>query len=140
VIARLVSFALALGALAAPAGGAMAQDPNCRAGEKPVLRIELMFGRNIGGKLGVSDRRWSDFLVREITPWFPDGLTVTDALGQWRDRENGKIVREKSKIVMLLAAEIPQTRESVEAVVAAYKKRFNQQSVGVVSRAACAAF
>ena len=57
--------------------------------------ISLMFGRNIGGELGVTE--WSDFVASEITPRFPAGLTVDDALGQWRDAATGKAIKEPSK-------------------------------------------
>ena len=63
---------------------AAAQDLACRAAQKPMVVIDLMFGRNIGGRLGVTEARWSRFLADEITPRFPDGLTVVDASGQWR--------------------------------------------------------
>lgn len=33
----------------------------------------------------VSDEDWRAFLAAEVTPRFPDGLTVIDAAGQWRD-------------------------------------------------------
>src|ERR1700761_7838995 len=69
---------------------------------KPQQVAELMFGRLIGGRLGVSEGQWARFVAREITPRFPDGLTVFEARGQWRDRENNKIVREPSKIVQIV--------------------------------------
>ena len=47
-----------------------------------MLEIELMFGRNIGGKVGVTEEQWTEFVAGEITPRFPDGLSVDDALGQ----------------------------------------------------------
>ena len=46
-----------------------------------MLEIELMFGRNIGGKVGVTEEQWTEFVAGEITPRFPDGLSVDDALG-----------------------------------------------------------
>ncbi len=41
-----------------------------------------MFGRNIGGKVGVTEEQWTELVAGEITPRFPDGLSVDDALGQ----------------------------------------------------------
>ena len=35
----------------------------------------------------------------EITPRFPDGLTVVDSVGQWRDPARGRLVRERGKLV-----------------------------------------
>ena len=68
-------------ALCVPAN---AQPPDCRLG-KPQQVAELMFGRKIGDRIGVSEAQWARFLDREITPRFPDGLTVIDTRGQWRD-------------------------------------------------------
>ena len=105
-----------------------------------MLRAELLFGRNIGGRLGVSDRQWRRFLDREIAPRFAGGLTVIDAQGRWRDPVSGRIVHEPAKIVIVVTADDAAARERIAAAAAAYKQRFKQQSVGVVTRSVCAAF
>src|SRR5688500_17329335 len=47
------------------------------------LRTTLYFG--LARPSGVvSDANWQSFLRDEITPRFPDGLTVWEADGQWR--------------------------------------------------------
>ena len=117
---------------------AAAQDLACRAAQKPMVVIDLMFGRNIGGRLGVTEARWSRFLADEITPRFPDGLTVVDASGQWRAPGARRIVRERSKLVIIVAA--ADAQDKVDAIVDAYKRKFRQQSVGVVVRPACVSF
>ena len=111
----------------------------CAAPAKAMMRAELMFGRNIGGRLGVTDARWRQFVAQELTPRFPDGLTVIDAQGQWRD-PHGVLVREPSKIVVIVTTDDAGARERISAVAAAYKERFQQRSVGVVTRPVCAAF
>jgi hypothetical protein len=128
------------GTLCALAAGAAAQGIDCRDPGKPMLVIDLLFGRNIGGRLGVTEQSWSRFLAQEITPRFPDGLTVIDASGQWRDPARARIVRERSKLVMIVTPESGDWRARIDAVVAAYKSRFRQQSVGVVTRMACVTF
>src|SRR5262249_18372093 len=112
----------------------------CNAPQRPMQQIELMFGRNIGGHLRVGEAAWSRFLAREITPRFPDGLTVLDAAGQWRARVGGRLVREPSKMVIIVAADDAPVRDRITAIVAAYKQRFRQRSVGVISRSVCASF
>jgi Protein of unknown function (DUF3574) len=107
---------------------------------QPMQRIELMFGRNVHGRPGAGNAAWTRFLAREITPRFPDGLTVIDAAGQWRNPASGRLVRERSRLVIILAAVEPPVDERVAAIVAAYKPRFHQKSVGVVVSAVCAAF
>jgi hypothetical protein len=105
-----------------------------------MLQAEMFFGRNIGDRFGVTERLWSQFLAHEITPRFPDGLTVIDGSGQWRDAARNRIEREKTKIVIVVTADDAQTYERIDAIVAAYKRRFQQRSVGVLTRPACAAF
>ncbi len=134
---RAATLCLAILAILLPIPAA-AQDLACRATQKPMVVIDLMFGRTIGGRLGVTEARWSRFLADEITPRFPDGLTVVDASGQWRAPGARRIVRERSKLVIIVAA--ADAQDKVDAIVEAYKRKFRQQSVGVVVRPACASF
>lgn len=99
-----------------------------------------MFGRDVGHRIGVSEKAWARFVAREITPRFPDGLTVTDASGQWRNPASGRIVREPSKLVIIVLPGNEDDEARLEAVVSAYKRQFRQQSVGVVVQSACASF
>jgi hypothetical protein len=118
----------------------LAQGLSCNDPQKPMLEIDLMFGRNIGGQLGVSEGLWSEFVASEITPRFPEGLTIDDALGQWRDKERNMIVQEPSKEVRVIVPADAEVKEKIDAIVTAYKQRFQQQAVGVVIRLACVSF
>jgi Protein of unknown function (DUF3574) len=117
-----------------------AQGAACAAPQQSMQQVELMFGRNIGGRLGVSEATWARFVAREITPRFPDGLSILNAAGQWQDKDRGRVVREPSKLVMIVTADEAPARDKIAAIVAAYKQQFHQQSVGVISRPVCAAF
>ncbi|MEN3376932.1 MAG: hypothetical protein V7604_2287, partial [Hyphomicrobiales bacterium] len=88
--------------------GASAQPAACSAPLKPQQVAELLLGRKIGDRLGVSETQFLNFLDREITPRFPDGLTVYDARGQYRDSERNRIVREPSKVVMIVLPGRPE--------------------------------
>jgi Protein of unknown function (DUF3574) len=112
----------------------------CSAPLHPMQRVELMFGRNIHGRPGVGGTAWARFLASEITPRFPDGLTVVDAAGQWRDPAGGRLAREPSRLVIIVTAAGASADDRIAAIVAAYKQRFHQKSVGVVASAVCAAF
>ena len=112
----------------------------CRGNQESMLAAELLFGRRIGNRGLVSEAEWASFVAREITPRFPDGLTVFDAAGQWRDPKRGAIVREPSKVVLIVFRDEAQRREHLDAIADAYKRRFNQQSVGIVIKPACASF
>jgi Protein of unknown function (DUF3574) len=119
---------------------ASAQPAACSAPLKPQQVAELLLGRKIGDRLGVSETQFLNFLDREITPRFPDGLTVYDARGQYRDSERSRIVREPSKVVMIVLPGKPEDMTHLNEIADAYKKRFRQQSVGIVLRQACVSF
>jgi hypothetical protein len=119
---------------------ASAQPAACSAPLKPQQVAELLLGRKIGDRLAVSETQFLNFLDREITPRFPDGLTVYDARGQYRDSERNRIVREPSKVVMIVLPGSPEDMARLNEIADAYKKRFRQQSVGIVLRQACVSF
>jgi len=131
---------LLVAALLSPASMAAAQPFSCAAPQSAMTEVELLFGRNIGGKLGVSEAQWRAFLAREVSPRFPDGLTVFDTRGQWRDDKTKALVREPGKIVRIILGADAGAMEKVDAVAAAYIKQFGQDSVGIVTRPACVVF
>ncbi len=128
--------------LLAGAGPGLTQtsQTSCRAGQTASSVAELLFGRNIGGRLGVTDAKWARFLATEVTPRFPDGLTVTDAYGQWRDRTSNRIARERSKVLMIVLPGNATDDARLAEIIAAYKSRFKKQSVGLILRTACVSF
>ncbi|CAN7143111.1 DUF3574 domain-containing protein [Bosea sp. LjRoot90] len=105
-----------------------------------MLSAELFFGRKIGDRVGVSEAAFRRFVDAEVTPRFPDGLTILDANGQYRDREDGRLIREPSKLVLIATPDETGNREKLAAVAEAYKRRFDQQSVGLILKPACASF
>lgn len=111
----------------------------CPAGLKPARTAEMVFGRDIGERLGVSDGDWQAFLDREVATRFPNGFTVLDANGQWRDA-NGEIVREPSKILLIALTGAPHETERLAGLARAYKRQFRQESVLLMEQAACATF
>jgi hypothetical protein len=134
---RALAVALLL-LLAAPA--AQAQLLDCRGGQKPSQIAELWFGRKIGDRIGVSDTAFRRFVDGEITPRFPDGLTVFNATGQYRDRDSKRLIREPSKIVHLVLSGEPDEFAKLNAIAEVYKTRFKQQSVAIIVRPACVSF
>src|SRR5438309_1979383 len=113
---------LSLLLLLSSAGASVALE--CRLPQKETAVAELMFGRNIGDRLGVSEAQWSRFLDREISSRFPDGLTVVDASGRWNDRARKRIVREPSKIVTIMLRDDDKDRRRLDEIIAVYKSRF----------------
>jgi hypothetical protein len=108
----------------------------------PYTRTELLFGTDRpGGGPAVTEQEFQDFLDAEITPRFPDGLTVEQARGQYKD-SHGVIERERSYLVTLL---YPATRArpagaAVEEIRRRYDQAFQQESVGRVDEPVRASF
>ena len=105
-----------------------------------MARVELLFGTQRKNAPPVSEEEWSQFVAAEVTPRFPDGLTISDATGQWRGRGSGAIAREPSKRVEIVLPGAADDEDKLDAIVAAYKRRFRQESVVVILRPACISF
>ncbi len=108
--------------------------------EQRMLVAELFFGRRIKGRAPLTDAEWVSFTENTITPNFPDGFTVFDGEGQWRNPRTGHIARDPTKILLVAAKRTPDLARRLSAVIDAYKTRFQQQSVGLITRDSCAAF
>jgi hypothetical protein len=133
-----VSRAAAIGLLVLLAGfdAAVAQPAlQCGGTQKSWMVAELLFGRE-----RVSEAAWSRFLAGEVTPRFPDGLTVYDAKGQWRAPAGTRISEERSKVVMIAMPPSADNDARLQQIVEAYKTRFKQRSVGLIVRPACVSF
>ena len=93
------------------------------------LRTELFFGMDKPTGGTVSEGEWQKFVAEVVTPRFPDGLTVDDALGQYLDGKT--LVREKSKQLLLIYPRRFKTASSrkIEEIRAAYIEAFDQKSV-----------
>ena len=105
-----------------------------------MLVAELFFGRGMKGRAPVSDAEWAEFAAQTVTPNFPGGFTVFDGEGQWRNPQSGQIVSARTKILIVAATRTPDLAQRLSAVIDAYKGRFRQQSVGIITRDSCAAF
>jgi hypothetical protein len=110
---------------------------DCGTSSTPQLRTTLYFGlaRPNGA---VSELEWQLFLRDEVTKRFPEGLTVWEAQGQWRTPA-GSIDHEQSKVLLLVHQDTAAARQSVTAVIEAYRKTFQQQSVLWESARVCGA-
>jgi uncharacterized protein DUF3574 len=110
---------------------------DCGASSASQLRTTLYFGR-ARPTGSVSELEWQMFLRDEVTERFPEGLTVWEAEGQWRTAA-GSIDHEQSKVLLLVHPETAAARQSVRAVIEAYRKKFEQQSVLWESARVCVA-
>lgn len=94
------------------------------------VRTELYFGFARKDQPPVSDEQWQVFVDDQITPRFPDGLTIIPARGQWR--EAGVVIHEPSRLVIIFrpcSTDARETSARIESIRAAYKAAFNQTAV-----------
>jgi hypothetical protein len=108
--------------------------------EQRMLVAELFFSRSVKGREPLTDAEWAEFAARTITPNFPDGFTVFDGEGQWRNPQTGYIAGTRTKILLVAAKREPDLARRLAAVIDAYKTEFHQQSVGIITHDSCAAF
>lgn len=131
----LLAALLALGACTPPAVQTAA--PACAGPLKPAIEVDLYFGRNIDKGREVSEAEWAAFLNEEVTPRFPDGLSVLDVRGQYRNPD-GRIERERTKLLVVVVFDAPAHGPKVQAVIDAYAGRYGQHSVFRIEHAVCA--
>lgn len=141
-VVRLCRTAIAPGLVGVVAACSSLPDeaaPGCFSGTT-MQKHELYFGLTRPGGARIEEVQWRDFLATEVTPRFPEGLTVLEARGQWRDRRDGAILRQPSRVLVILHSETPEAAKAPEGIRAAYRERFEQQSVLLVSAPVCADF
>jgi hypothetical protein len=94
------------------------------------IRTELYFGMSRKGSTDISEVEFQRFIDEFVTPRFPEGLTILDASGQWREG-NSTVTKERSKVMILvyLRNERRDAGRKIEEIRAEYKRKFSQQSV-----------
>ena len=110
----------------------------CVAPLKPAVSVELYFGRGKPDGGEVSDTEWEDFLATEVTPRFPDGLSVIEVMGQYRG-SSGRVVSERSKRLHIVVFDTPAHSARIGEIIDLYRRRFGQESVLRTERSLCAA-
>jgi hypothetical protein len=117
---------------------AAAAAPACPAGQEHLRTAQLFSGRQTAG-MAITPWDLQRFVDQEITPRFPDGVTVLDGGAQWQGNEN-ILIRDAAKVVLIVLPARGDPQNRVEAVRAAYRQRFNQETVLVVTPPTCVEF
>ena len=118
-----------------------AQTNPCPDGTDPYTEYRLFFGRgSADNPRAVSDEAWSKFLEDTITVEFPDGLTVLDAYGQYTDTATKRLIKEDTKLLIILVPPDADSTPGIDRIVEEYKNRFAQQGVLREIKATCASF
>jgi hypothetical protein len=89
---------------------------------------------------GISETQWRDFLDAEVTPRFPDGLSVVDVYGQWQGKKETTPSRLRSKLLIIDYPDTQENRDKIEAIRAAFKQRTGEHSVLRVTQPADVSF
>jgi hypothetical protein len=89
---------------------------------------------------GVSESQWREFLDKEVTPRFPDGLSVLDVYGQWQGKNESAPERLRSKLLVIDYLDNAENRGKIDAIRSAWKQRTGDQSVLKVTEPAGVSF
>ena len=143
-ISRSLTFVLlsvAMGACSAAATHQVAAlgAGECRSGAETMKRLELLFGvtRKDGDKISTAE--WQSFVDAEVTPRFPEGLTVLRGYGQWRTK-HGVIARVITHVLVVWYKPGSDREAKIDAIRVAYKAQFTQDSVMRVDSVSCVSF
>jgi len=93
-----------------------------------MVKTELLFGdaKLNGGT--VSPKEWQSFVDKEITPRFPEGLTIMNGAGQWRTK-SGTFIRENTRILVLIHKSSREDAALIAAIRESYRRQFGQELV-----------
>ncbi|MGX1306905.1 hypothetical protein AB7M35_001625 [Amorphus suaedae] len=78
---------------------------------------------------GVSEQEWSTFLADEVTPRFPDGLTVLSAYGQGTSTKASGVLTETTKMLVIVHPDTAEATGKLGELKSIYKERFHQTGV-----------
>jgi hypothetical protein len=88
----------------------------------------------------VSEQQLRAFIDSEVATRWKEGFTVLSGEGLWYSETRKITEREPSRVLIRLHDGSPGARADIEAIRAAYIKRFNQDAVLRTDAAACADF
>lgn len=100
-----------------------------RNGALAFVRTELFFGTAKPNGV-VTEEEFRAFIDAEVTPRFPDGLTVVKADGQFRGSDD-VIIKEESFVLILLypVGDRRPAGRRIERIRELYKEQHQQESV-----------
>ncbi|GGB51196.1 hypothetical protein GCM10011505_35340 [Tistrella bauzanensis] len=116
--------------------------PACLDSDARMIRAQLFFGLSRpDGRPPVTAADFDGFVDQTVSPAFPDGFTIIETTGGWRDTETGQTIREAGRSLILLAdGPAPALRQRLDTLRRDYMTRFDQQAVGLALDTACVSF
>lgn len=104
-----------------------------------MARVTLYFGLDRINKPAVTEGECTSFLNREVTPFFPIGLTVTHGRGQYK-AGSGTLYDEDTKVLEIIYEHTSETDQRIETIRTLFKEQYDQESVLRVDSMAVAAW
>ncbi len=133
----LIAAAVALLLLASGCAASVAPPASCPDGYSRHIEFQLFFGLADGSGNQISDAEWEQFQTEVITPRFPEGMSVIDVKGQWREPD-GDVQRENTRLVRgLMAAPDGDGLRLVNEISDEFVRRFNQDPVFRIMSEVC---
>jgi hypothetical protein len=129
---------LATALMVLSAAGCAADALRCPAGDQAAVLDQLYLGGSRPYAAEVSAAEWAAFSRDEITPRFPQGFTVLEGQGQWRNAD-GSMAQESSRVLQVVHADDPAAAAAMREIAMHYKQRFGQEAVLRVRSPACMA-
>jgi len=87
----------------------------------------------------ITEEEFQDFVDTDVTPLFPDGLTLLTGRGQWANAY-GSITQEETKVLILFYRFSEASNQAAEEIRQSYVDLFQQESVLRVDEQACVSF
>lgn len=110
--------------------------PPCPPGSTAAVLDQLYFGTSRAHGPDVTPQEWSAFVREEIAPRFPQGYSLLEAQGQWRNAD-GSVAQERSHVLQLVHGDTAADAQAASAIAERYKARFDQEAVLQVGIPAC---
>lgn len=105
-----------------------------------MTETRLYFGLSQPPGRTITERQFADFVSSEVTPSLPEGFTIQDGHGFWKDGQTTRTISESSKVLVRLHAGSADSSAALDRIADAYKARFHQESVLRTDAQVCADF
>jgi hypothetical protein len=105
-----------------------------------MIETRLYFGLSEPSGRQITERQFSDFVATEVTPHLPEGFTIQDGHGFWKDGQTTRTISENSRVLVRLHPANTDSSASLDRIADAYKARFHQESVLRTDSQVCADF
>jgi hypothetical protein len=99
------------------------------ASEDDWVRTQLFFGLTNPRGGAVSESEWKAFLDTSVTPRFPAGFTVVQAIGHYRDHDHAHYEEPSRVLIVFHRRAAVEADHTLDQIAREYVKRFDQECV-----------